>query len=375
MSTGLEGVLVGDTSRSFVDGAAGRLSYRGYDVRELAGGATYEEIAHLLWYDELPSAAQLAALTAQLRAERALPPIVGALLPILPRAAHPMAILRTAISALGCADPAADDLSRANLQRQALALTAVTPTIVAAWEHVRHDRTPIAPRADLGHAANFLYMLTGREPESAAVAALDAYLVCLADHGYNASTFAARVTFASLSDIYSAVTAGIGTLKGDAHGRANQRAMEQFIEAHASGDIAAWYRAKRASGARIMGIGHRVYKSIDPRATILGPLAARMAATSPDGFWYDVARAVEQLTLADPYFATRKLYANVDFYAAVILTMLGLPIDQFTPVFALARMAGWTAHVIEQSADNRLIRPAARYVGPAARPFVPLAAR
>jgi citrate synthase len=282
-----------------------------------------------------------------------------------------MAVLRTAVSALGLLDVDADNISQEALRKKAGTLTASMPTIVAAWERIRNGQEPIAPRADLGHAANFLYMLNGNEPDPAAVKAFDAYLVLLADHGFNASTFAARVTFATISDMYSAITSAVGTLKGDAHGRANQKAMEQFVAAAERG-VDEWYAESRANGQRIMGVGHRVYKVLDPRATILNPMAKEMAASSGAGEWYEVAARIEALTREDDFFVSRNLYANVDYYSSIVLYMVGLPMDQFTCAFAISRVAGWTAHVIEQAADNRLIRPKAQYTGDLDLEYVPL---
>ena len=275
----------------------------------------------------------------------------------------------------GLVDPNADDISLESARKKALLLTAVLPTIIAAWEQIRNGQAPIAPRKDLGHAANFLYMMGGQWENEDAVKAVDAYLVMLADHGFNASTFACRVTTGTLADMYSAITTGIGTLKGAAHGGATQKAMEQFIDAAQRGDVAAWYAEARNEGKRIMGIGHRVYKVEDPRAKILRPMAERLAHSSGQGQWYEISAQIEALTRQDDYFIERNLYANVDYYSAVVLFMIGIPVDQFTPMFALSRIAGWTAHVQEQLADNRLIRPKARYVGPEDRVFLPLTER
>lgn len=283
-----------------------------------------------------------------------------------------MAVLRTVVSGLGLIDPMADDLNLDAARKKALRLTAAFPTIVAAWERIRNNLEPVAPRNELDLAANFLYMLNGKEPNPDAVTALDAYLVLLADHGFNASTFSARVTTGTLSDMYSAITTAIGTLKGAAHGGANQKAMEQFIDAARRGDVDAWFRETREGGKRIMGIGHRVYKVEDPRAKILRPMAEKLATSSGQGEWYEIAARIETLARADDYFIQRNLYANVDFYSAVVLYMIELPVDQFTCLFAVSRAAGWTAHVLEQIADNRLIRPRANYVGPKDLAFVPL---
>ncbi|MDX1615685.1 MAG: citrate/2-methylcitrate synthase [Candidatus Promineifilaceae bacterium] len=374
-SKGLAGVVAADSALSHVDGNVGKLIYRGYDILDLGERARYEEVIYLLWNGDLPTTQQLETFKAALVAMRALPPALLETMRTIPREAHPMAVLRTVISGLGLIDPTADDVSLEGARKKALALTAVMPTAVAAWERIRRNEPPLAPRNDLGHAANFLYMLTGQEPSSEAVQALDAYLVLLADHGFNASTFAARVTTGTGADVYSAITSAVGTLKGAAHGGANQKAMEQFIDAAQRGEVEAWYREARQSGKRIMGIGHRVYKVEDPRATILRPLARRLAESSDQGQWFEIAQRLEKLARADEYFIERNLHANVDYYSAVVLYMLALPVDQFTCLFAISRIAGWTAHVLEQLDDNRLIRPRANYVGPTDRRFVPLMER
>ncbi len=371
-SKGLAGITAADSTLSRVDGQKGELIYRGYNILDLGENACFEEVVYLLWNGKLPNRTQLDTFSAALVAKRALPTAVLQMMENIPHEAHPMAVLRTVVSGLGLIDPKADDISLDTARKKALLLTAVMPTIVAAWEKIRNGRDPITPRNDLGHAANFLYMLNGAEPNLDAVKALDGYLVMLADHGFNASTFASRVTTGTLADVYSAITSGIGTLKGGAHGGANQKAMEQFVDAAQRGDIKAWYEEARSSGKRIMGIGHRVYKVRDPRATILQPMAERLAKSSGQGQWYDVAAQIEALTREDDYFVQRNLYANVDYYSAVVLYMIGIPVDQFTPLFALSRIAGWTAHVLEQLADNRLIRPKARYTGEEGLTFVPV---
>jgi citrate synthase len=369
---GLAGVTAADTNLSRVDGEKGELIYRGYNITDLGENACFEEVVYLLWNGDLPNRTQLDAFQAALIAKRELPSAVINTMKSFPHETHPMAVLRTVVSGLGLIDPKADDVSLEEARKKALSLTAVFPTIIAAWQRIRNGQAPIAPRNDLGHAANFLYMLDGQEASSEAVTALDAYLVLLADHGFNASTFAARVTTGTLSDVYSAITSAVGTLKGAAHGGANQKAMEQFMDAAQRGDVEAWFREARAAGKRIMGIGHRVYKVEDPRAKILRPMGERLARSSGQGQWHDIARQIEQLARADEFFIERDLYANVDYYSAVVLYTIGLPVDQFTCMFAMSRIAGWTAHVLEQLDDNRLIRPKARYVGPEGRLFVPI---
>lgn len=372
---GLAGVVAADTSISRVDGEQGELIYRGYDILDIGETTSFEEIVYLLWNGDLPNQAELATFQAKLVANRAIDETLLRTMQTIPATATPMAVLRTFVSWMGAIDSTADDTSLPSIQAKSIRLTAVLPTLVAAWERIRSGKDPIAPRGDLGHAANFLYMLNGVEPDADTVTALNAYLVLLADHGFNASTFAARVTTGTLADIISAITTAIGTLKGGAHGGANQLAMEQFMAAAKNGDVAAWYRNVRATDQRVMGIGHRVYKVEDPRARILRPLAAKMARSNGQGRWYDVAAQIEALTRQDAYFVDRNLYANVDYYSAVVLYMIGLPTDQFTCLFAMSRIAGWTAHVMEQVVDNRLIRPKARYVGPTNRVFISLAER
>lgn len=367
---GMAGSTVADTYLSRVDGLNGELIYRGYNILELGVKASFEEVVYLLWNGELPNEAELAAFKAKMAAKRALPEAAKVILTHFPKNAHPMAVLRTVVSYLGALDDDAENISLESSREKAELLTAVTPTIVAAFERIRQGKEPIEPRTDLDHAANFLYMLSGEEPSAEATDAVDAYLVLLADHGFNASTFASRVTTGTLSDMYSAVTSGLGTLKGSAHGGANQKAMEQFISADKRGDTDAWYQETRANGQRIMGIGHRVYKAADPRGTILKPLAKKLAASSGESKWVDIAERIDENSRNDDYFVSRNLFANVDFYSAVVLYTLGIPFDQFTCLFAMSRMAGWTAHVIEQVADNRLIRPKAQYVGAEPRAFV-----
>lgn len=363
------------TSSSFVDGAKGVLIYRGYDIRDLGPNATFEEVIYLLWNDKLPNMHELELFKAALQAKRALPDLLLNIMRGFPWDAHPMAVLRTAVSALGLLDRNADNITIDGAREKALLLTAVMPTIIAAWERLRNGHDPIPPRAGLNQAANFLYMLDGNEPNPDAVAALDSYLVMLADHGFNASTFSARVTTSTGTDVYSAITSALGTLKGPAHGGATQRAMEQFIDAAQHGDVTHWFTEARESGKRIMGIGHRIYKVEDPRARILRPLADKLAESSGKSEWFGIARDIEQLARKDDYFIERDLYANVDYYSAVVLYTIGLPVDQFTCIFAMSRIAGWCSQVLEQLADNRLIRPKEGYVGKRDQAYVALSDR
>jgi len=274
-------------------------------------------------------------------------------------------------------DLTAEDTSPESNAQKLRRLTAVMPTLVAAWERVRSGEDPIAPRADLGIAANFLYMMTGEEPSATAVDAIDSFLILLADHGMNASTFSSRVTTGTLADVYSAVTTAIGTLKGPAHGGANQKAMEQFQSIGKPADVQGWFDKTMAAGERVMGIGHRVYKAEDPRATILRQrskaLAEEVGGEIAD--WFQVAYQLEQLARAHEFFQERNLFANVDYYSAIVLYQAGIPVDQFTALFAMSRIAGWSAHIMEQWADNRLIRPRAEYIGPEDLAWVPIEKR
>ena len=363
------------TSSSYVNGTEGILIYRGYDIRDLGLNVTYEEVVYLLWNDKLPNAHELELFKAALAAKRAVPEPVLNIMREFPRDSQPMAVLRTAVSAMGLIDRDADNITADGAREKALLLTAVMPSLVAAWERLRNGREPIPPRRGLGHAANFLYMLDGEEPNPDAVTAFDAYLVLLADHGFNASTFSARVTTSTGSDFYSSITSAIGTLKGPAHGGATQRAMEQFFSAADRGDISAWFEESLDAGKRIMGIGHRIYKVEDPRAKILKPLAEKLAKSSGQTQWYQVADTIQQLARQNDYFIERNLYANVDYYSAVVLYTIGLPVDQFTCIFAVSRVAGWSSQVLEQLADNRLIRPKESYVGKRDQVFVPLGER
>ena len=371
---GLEGVVIAQSQKSKVDGLIGKLQYHGYNILDLAEHATFAEVIYLLWNNKLPTQSELDAFKKELFAERGLPSEIAAIMKQIPADAHPMAVLRTAVSALGALDPTAEDTSPESNFRKLRRLTAVMPTLVAAWERIRNGKEPVAPRSDLGLAANFLYMMTGEEPSKTAVDAIDSFLILLADHGMNASTFSARVTTGTLADVYSAVTTAIGTLKGPAHGGANQKAMEQFQSIGSPDNVKAWFDESMAIDRRIMGIGHRVYKAEDPRATILRQrskaLAEEVGGEISD--WFQVAYQLEQLARAHEYFQERNLYANVDYYSAIVLYQAGIPVDQFTPLFAMSRVAGWSAHIMEQWADNRLIRPRAEYIGPEDLEWVPI---
>lgn len=360
---GLEGIVAATTALSNVDGQAGRLVYRGYDIHDLAHATTFEEIAHLLWFGHLPTRGELANLRASLREQRQLSADLLTILHSLPPETAPMDALRTIVSAWGM---------YANVQgqptiEQAIALTARFPLILAAFQRLRQGLEVLEPRADLGYTANYLYLLTGQEPKSEHIKALDAYLVMLADHSMNASTFTARIVASTASDLASAVVAAISALKGPLHGGAADKAQEMLAAIGTAENAEPWIRATLTSGGRLMGFGHRAYKTTDPRAEELREMARH---ADPVGFAF--ARRVEELAVSilAEIKPGRRLYTNVDFYSAVLLSSVGIPVDLFTPTFAVARIAGWTAHILEQAANNRLIRPLAEYTGPDKVTFV-----
>lgn len=360
---GLEGVVIADTKLSSVKGDIGKLIYGGYDIMDLAEHASFEEVAYLLWHNVLPNKAELAAFQNTLQAEMTLPDSIIDAMKTFPKEAHPMGVLRTVVSLLGLHDPEAEDSSLEANRRKAIRLTAKMPTATAAWARIRKGLAPVAPRKDLGIAANFMYMLNNAEPDPVEVAAMDVYLVLLADHGMNASTFTSRVVTSTDGDMYSAVTAAIGSLKGPKHGGANEAAMRMFDEVAAAESVQKWFQDEvKGKGRRIMGIGHRVYKAMDPRATILYKHAQALCANKPCKL-FEVADELAQFAAVDEYFIERKLFPNVDYYSAIVLDAISIETDMMTPLFAMSRVAGWTAHIMEQCADNRLIRPRGNYVG------------
>ena len=371
VNSGLEGIVAAATETSLVDGKKGRLVYRGYDIDDLAAHSTYEEVAYLVWYGSLPTSAQLAELEHSLAIQRELPKDLERLLEEAPRTAHPMDVLRTAVSALGMYDPDEKDNSRDANLRKAIRLTSQVATIVAYFERIRKGDPVVHPRQTGNLAANLLYMLFGREPDPEMARILDVCLVLHTEHGLNASTFSARVTASTLSDMHSAITSAIGTLKGPLHGGANERVMETLLKIGDPARAEAMVNQMLADHERIMGFGHRVYKTEDPRATILRRESEALGRRTGDSRWYEISREVEKAMRADK----PDLYPNVDFYSASVYYMMGIPIDQFTPIFAISRMAGWAAQLLEQYANNRLIRPESEYVGPASLKYVPIADR
>jgi len=369
-SAGLEGVVVAESQLSSIDGSKGKLIYRGIDIGGLAEHASFEEAAYLLWHGALPTRQQLDALRRDLSRAQVLPEPVTALLTSLPQTANPMDVLRTAVSALGLFDADAGDDSPDANQRKAVRLVAQTPVLVAGFERFRRGGRLLAPRPDAGLAANVLYLMRGEPPSDFDARALDVCLVLHADHGFNASTFAARVTAATMSDMHSAVTSAIGTLKGPLHGGANQRVMQTLLSIGSPERAEPYVRQMLQRHERVMGFGHRVYKTDDPRAIVLRRLSRQLGERAHEMKWFEMSEAIARLMLSE-----RQLHPNVDFYSASVYHLLGIPTDLFTPIFAIARMAGWTAHVLEQLANNRLIRPRAQYTGLRDLPYVPLAER
>ena len=365
VTKGLEGIVAASSSiSSIIDGV---LTYRGYDIDNLADHASYEEVAYLLWFGKLPNAEELADLNRKLSEYAPVSDKVIELLRNAPKDANSMAVLRTAVSALALYDDEANDMSDEANVRKAIRLQAQLGTIVAAFARIREGKEPVAPKSGVSVAYNFLYMLTGKEPEQIAVEALDKALVLHADHELNASTFASRVTVATLSDIYSGITSAIGTLKGPLHGGANEAVMAMLEEIGAEDNVEAYIQDKLDNKAKIMGFGHRVYKNGDPRAKHLQKMSKELGKITGNMKWYNMSVKIEDMVTG-----RKGLKPNVDFYSASVYTSLEIPRDLFTPIFAISRVSGWTAHILEQYADNRLIRPRAEYVGPASQTYVEL---
>jgi citrate synthase len=369
-AAGLEDVVVGPSSICDVNGKTGQLIYRGYDIHDLSQNTTFEEVVYLLWNEDLPTKAQLDALNAELIAARTLPTPVLDFIRSLPKNANPMDMLRTTVSLAGIYDPDGRDNSIESARRKAIRLTAQIPTMVATFHRLREGKDPIAPDQSLNHAANILYMMTGEKPDDYAVRTMDVALILHADHEYNASTFSARVTIATLSDMYDAITAAIGALSGPLHGGANEQVMRMLLQVGGVSEAEQWIRDALARKARIMGFGHRVYRTDDPRAVELKGMSRELGERTGQPQWYQMSEKIQAVVLEE-----KGLYANVDFYSASAYYAMNIPIDLFTPLFAVSRISGWTAHVLEQLTNNRLIRPRSDYVGPVDKKVTPLAQR
>jgi citrate synthase len=367
---GLEGVVAAETALCDLDGANGRLAYRGYDIADLARQATFEEVAHLLWRGELPTRAQLDGFAAELVAVRPLPDALLSVFRLVPKKADPMRALQMAAAMLGTFDPDATDNSHEANVRKALRLTSQLATAVCAHHRIRLGKEPVPPSKDLDHAANFLFMLTGERPSPVNVRAFNASLILYAEHEMNASTFTTRVVASTLSDMHSAVAGGIGAIKGPLHGGAGEAVMLTLKEIGRVENVDAFVETALAQKRRLMGFGHRVYRAGDPRAEILRGLAEDACRQSGQEMWFQMA-----VRLFEKVNRVKGLIPNVDFYSAPLWYSIGIPVDLFTPVIVAGRIAGWTAHLLEQYQDNRLIRPRGQYTGPGRRPFVPLEKR
>ena len=368
---GLEDVVAADSAICFLDGERGILSYRGIDIHDLADNSTFEEVCFLLWVGRLPRAEELETMRRSLGAERTLPPEMLDLLSSLVPHLIPMDTVRTMVSALAETDPDVRDMSLPGNRRKSIRLTGQIATIVAAHHRIRERQPVVEPDPSLPHAQDFLRMLNGTPPTAEASRAFDMALVLHADHELNASTFAARVTAATLADMHSAITSAVATLKGPLHGGANEAVIRMLIEIGSLERVDDALREKLANKEKIMGFGHRVYHTEDPRATHLRAMSKALAESSGDARWYDMSRRIEKIMNEE-----KKLNSNVDFYSASVYYMLGIPPDLFTPIFAVSRIAGWAAHVLEQYEHNRLIRPRAEYIGPEyPQPYVPLEKR
>ncbi|MFB6285769.1 MAG: citrate/2-methylcitrate synthase [Candidatus Bipolaricaulia bacterium] len=370
---GLKGVVLAESDICLIDGERGRLRYRGYDIQDLADHSTFEETTYLLLEGRLPTDTELRSFGAELARQRALSTEELGVLAALPEESTPMDALRTMMSAIGGSDAHAEDTDETANRRKALRSIAVVPTILAGYHRLREGLEPIAPREDLGHAANFLHMMTGEPPDETSARVFDVCLVLHADHGFNASTFAARVAASTLGDVYSAMTAAIATLIGPLHGGANARVLDMLEGIGDVERVRGAIEAKLANKERIWGLGHRVYKAKDPRAVALESLIDELASARGESRLYRVAKEVE--TVGTEMLGDKGIYPNVDFYSGVCYNMLGIPTDLFTPIFAMGRISGWATHVLEQYAENVLIRPLGHYTGPELSAYTPLEER
>ena len=364
---GLEEVVAAQTKLSDIDGKLGRLSYVGYDIHDLAESSTFEEVVYLLHRLRLPTRDELEDINEELVGDREISGFLHDLMPTLAAQTSPMSMLRTSVSAASAYDPDGWENSDEANYRKSIRLIAKTPTLLATYHRIRSGEDPIPADPKLPHAANFLYMLLGEEPDQESARALDVTLVLYADHTMNASTFTARVIASTLSDMHSAITGAIAALKGPLHGGANEEAFKMLEEIGEVDNAEQWVRDALERKRKIMGFGHRVYKTEDPRATHLRRLSRELGERSGETQWYEISERVEKVVMEE-----KGLYPNVDFYAASVYHSLGVPTDLMTPIFALARMAGWTAHVREQYNDNRLIRPESEYIGPLDQRYVPV---
>ncbi|HVC08984.1 MAG TPA: citrate/2-methylcitrate synthase [Elusimicrobiota bacterium] len=372
-SPGLEGVIAAKSKLCSIDGAAGKLYYMGYPIEEIVNGsATYEEIAYMFWHGRLPNTKELETFKDEIAKSRSLPQQVMDFIKLLPHTCHPMDALRTIVSLLSAFDHNPERSPEANLDR-AIALTVRFPTIVAAFHRLRQNQAPVEPDPKLSHAANFLYMLFGEKPDETTAKVMDIAMVLHLDHEMNASTFSSLVTASTLSDLYSAISAGVGTLKGPLHGGANEAVLKMLLEIGDPDRVGAYVDDALAKKKKIMGFGHRMYKAYDPRARLLKEYARRASEKTKSSRLFQITEKIEEVMIQKK--GKQGIFPNVDLYSGIIYHQMGIPTDIFTPIFAIARVAGWTAHVLEYWQENRLFRPNALYEGPSARKFPPLAQR
>jgi citrate synthase len=369
---GLRDVVAAPSSICYIDGEKGILNYGGYNIHELAEHSTFEEVVYLLWNGRLPKRRELDELNSALIANRKLSVELIALIKSFPRDVVPMDALRTAISALAFYDPDRNDNSLEANRRKAIRLTAQLASVVAAIDRIRHGQLPLDPDPKLSHAANFLYLLNGKEPLDVEARAFDIALILHADHEFNASTFAARVTAGTLADLYASITSAIGALSGPLHGGANEQVMRMLVEIGSVDKVDNYVNQKLAAGGKIMGIGHAVYRTEDPRATHLRKMSREIGKRQGDTKWFDMSHRIEELVVAEMARKEKPIRPNVDFYSASTYYMLGIPIDLYTPIFAVSRISGWTAHVLEQYANNKLIRPRSEYTGEMDLKYTPI---
>ncbi len=371
-AAGLRDVVAAPSRICFIDGEKGILVYDGYDIHQLAQNSTFEEVVYLLWNGRLPKRAELDELNSMLVANRSLPAEIIAMMKAFPKDVVPMSALRTVVSALSFYDPDRHDNSMEASRRKAIRLIAQIATIVAAIQRIRNGHEPLDPKPELSHAANFLYMMNGREPLDVEARAFDIALILHADHEFNASTFAARVTAGTLADMYASITSAIGALSGPLHGGANEQVMKMLLEIESPDKVEEYVNNKLNTGGKIMGIGHAVYRTEDPRATHLRRMSEEIGKRQGETKWFDMSHRIEEIVVGEMLKKDKPIRANVDFYSASTYYMLGIPMDLYTPIFAVSRISGWSAHVLEQYANNKLIRPRSEYTGHMDLKYVPI---
>lgn len=372
INRGLAGLIVAETRLSMVDGTNGRLNYMGYSIEDLAQHAEFEEILYLLWYGELPTKSELDELNGKLVAARRLSATVSKVIAALPHTGAPIDAMRAGVTAMGMEDPTWHDLSHDAVREKSIRLAGAMPTMLASYSRLRKGEQPVTPDPSLNTAADFLRMVHGERQSENFENAMNAYLVCLCEHSMNASTFSARVTISTISDIYAAISTALGTLKGDAHGGANQMSMEMLLDIGSEDNVDHYIEESLRTHRRIMGLGHRIYKTRDPRVNQLMGHSEKLAQETGNPTWHNLAHRLEEITSTNQFFLDRKLFPNVEFYSAPLLYMLGMTTDMMPGAFAVSRIGGWSAQVLEQLEDNHLIRPSARYTGPESQTYVPI---